>query len=160
VLAHAELNQKFLRQAASVQAILPGAAGEKPLVAFTLTGEPVSADGRSAFRVSIVAANVPATVGQDDQCQLVNVSATGFGVYSKSAFAVGGIVEVELTYNNLTCAGKARVQSASETRWGTMRYGLHAVEAPRGHGKNGLQTGLGQIAAAIQRDQLRRMARA
>lgn len=160
VFAHAEVNRKFLQQAATVQAILPSQEGEKPLIAFARTGEPISAEGRGAFRVSVAAANIPARVSGDGQCQLVDVSATGFGVYSATAFNVGDTLEVELEYTDIACAGKARVQCIKETGGSRKRYGFHAVEAPRGHGKNGLQSGLGQIAAAIQRDQLRRLARA
>lgn len=155
---HAQVNRHFLQQAVVVQAMLPCQEGQKPLVAFTRTGEPISAESRESLRVSVGTTRIPARVAGDGMCQLVDVSATGFGILSASDFHVGDTLEVELEYREIACAGKARVQNVTKAGSRMKRYGFHAVEAPRGHGQNGLQAGLGLIAAAIQKDQLRRLA--
>ncbi len=72
VFAHAEVNQKFMQQAATVQAVLQT---EPPQVlAFARTGEPISAESRNSYRVSLAASAIPMTINQDDKCQLLDVS--------------------------------------------------------------------------------------
>jgi hypothetical protein len=51
------------------------------------------------------------------------------------------------------------MQSIRILKDGRTRYGFHALEARTGSRDN-LQKGLGQISAAVQREQLRRLARA
>lgn len=156
LLAHCEVNRKFMQQGATVTAVL--ASEPRPVVAFTLTGEAISADSRASFRVSLAAANLPATIDKDTNCQLLDVSATGFGVFSRSALQPGQTVTATIAYGGQSFSGAARVQSIRETAPGTYRYGLHAIEAKPGAAKNPLQKGLVQISAQVQRDQLRRRA--
>jgi hypothetical protein len=158
VFAHAEVGRKFMQQAATVQAVLE--ADANPVIAFTRDSEPISADERHAFRVSLVAACLPAQVDEDDECLLLDVSATGFGVSSTTPFKLGDVVKVQLAYNGEGCAGLARIQSARPLYGSKFRYGLHALEAPRGQAANDLQAGLARISASVQREQLRRLARA
>lgn len=158
VLAHAEAGRKFMQQGATAQVIF--SSSPKTIIAFQRNGQPIAADSRQSYRVSLAAQQLPARVNDDDQCKLLDVSATGFGVSSKSMWLVGEIVQATVGYNGMTCSGEARVQSMREFGPGSYRYGLHAIEAKRGRTKSDLQLGLMKISLEVQRDQLRRMARA
>lgn len=157
LLAHAEVNRKFMQQGATVQAVL--SSSPKTIVAFVRTGQPIAADSRQSYRVSLAAHNLPAKINDDQRCQLIDVSATGFGVVSATKWSIGETVTATVGYNGITATGEARVQSAREFG-GKFRYGLHAVEAQRGKAKSELQVALMKISLEVQRDQLRRMARA
>ena len=157
VLLLAELNRKFMQQGASVHAVLD--AGAEPTVGFALEGQPISAEGRSAYRVSLAASNLACTFGADKQAILLDVSPSGFAVSSSLKLNVADTVRVSLNYGGQSFGGQARVQSVRDLGGSKARYGLHAIEAGRGQ-KNDLQRGLGSVTAAAQRDQLRRRARA
>lgn len=158
LLAHAEVNRKFMQQGATVQAVL--SASPKTIIAFTRTGQPIAADSRQSYRVSLAAHNLPAKINNDQRCQLIDVSATGFGVVSTTELSIGETVTATVGYNGVTATGEARIQSARDFGGGKFRYGLHAVEAQRGKPKSELQVALMKISLEVQRDQLRRMARA
>jgi len=158
VFLYAELNRRFMQQPARVQAMLQ--AHPQPIIAFIPTGQPISAESRNTYRVSLAAVDVPARVAKDSKCTVLDVSATGFGVASHSTFKVGDTVNVSISYQGQSCSGEARIQSARNMGPDRFRYGLHAIEAPRGRPKNPLQSELGRICAAAQREQLRRLARA
>lgn len=157
LLAHAEVSRKFMQQGATVQAVL--SSSPKTIVAFIRTGQPIAADSRQSYRVSLAAHNLPAKINDDQRCQLIDVSATGFGVVSETKWSIGESVTATVSYNGITATGEARVQSAREFG-GKFRYGLHAVEVQRGKAKSELQVALMKISLEVQRDQLRRMARA
>ncbi|MCE9588973.1 MAG: hypothetical protein K8S99_00430 [Planctomycetes bacterium] len=158
LLTHAEFNRKFMQQGATVQAIL--APSPKTIIAFRRDGQPINADTRSSYRVSLAAHNLPARINDDQLCRLLDVSATGFGVVSKTQWNVGDVVTATVGYNGITGIGEARVQSVRDAGAGRFRYGLHAVEARQGRSRSDLQIGLMKISLEVQRDQLRRMARA
>ncbi len=157
VFAHAEVNRRFMQQGASVTAVLESEPGTT--LAFELSGQPISADSRHAFRVSVAAACLLCAVAEDAKCVLLDVSATGFGVSSRSKFVLGENLRATLNWKGKQYSGPARIQSVRETGGSSVRYGLHAVEGA-GRKPTELQRGLGEITAAAQRDQLRRLARA
>ncbi|MBI1336936.1 MAG: hypothetical protein GC164_08240 [Phycisphaera sp.] len=159
VLAHAEVNRRFMQQGATVTALL-----EDPnnlTIVFNRVGEPISAESRNAFRVSVAAANLTAVVADDKSARLLDVSATGFGVVSSEKLKVGQMLEATLSYNGQSYTGPARVQCVKDYSPTQYRYGLHAVEERRFGKKNAdLTKGLATISSAVQREQLNRLARA
>lgn len=158
VFAHCEVNRKFMQQAATVTAVLK--TDPQPMFAFTLTGQPISAETRSVYRVSVAAAgNVWATLNRRaERCLVHDLSATGFGLMSSAVLQRGEEVEATISYDGRTYHGKARVQSIRPRPKGEFRYGFHAIESRGKAAADSLNKGLGLISAAVQREQLRRLA--
>lgn len=150
-----ERKNEFMQQSARIDGVLAGAP--KPLLGIQAVGEPVSAESRQCYRVSTVMAELTATVGGDEKCRLTDVSATGFSVVSRMQFDLGKTLPVTLRFEKVEFKGHACVQSGKETDAGEIRYGLHCV----GNDKETkeLAKGLQKISMAVQRQQLRRMAR-
>jgi hypothetical protein len=150
-----ELKRKFVKQAARIDAVMQ--TDPTLVIGFQTTGEPVSAESREWFRVSTVMADLTATVGSEANCRLLDVSTAGFAVEATKRYEVGQVVPVTLRYQGGQFSGSARVQSIRELPRGRIRYGLHGLDEKAGGGdlKKGQQT----ISAAIEREQLRRLAR-
>jgi hypothetical protein len=149
------LRHKFVKQPARLDAVMQ--TSPTLVVAFQTTDEPMSAEGRETFRVSTVLADLTATVGAETECRLLDVSTTGFAVEATQRYEVGQVVSVTLRYEERQFSGQARVQSIRDLDLGKIRYGLHAVE-DKAHGAE-LRKGQQHIAAAIERQQLRRLSR-
>jgi hypothetical protein len=159
VFLHCEFNRKFMQQAATVQAFLE--SEPQPLIAFAPFGQAISAENRQCYRVCVAGTNeLHATMNGEAEGPLQDISATGFGVVCNESFKIGSVVDVVLRYDGCSYSGKARIQCAKQRSDGLFRYGVHAMEAQRGMAKGALQNGLSSISAAIQRQQLRRLARA
>jgi len=154
VFVYHEIQREFMKQSAvveeSVDEELP------PMVRFRTTSEPVSAENRQCFRVSTVIADLVASLGSEDACPLLDVSATGFALIAKTKYEIGNHIEVILYFEDKTYAGMGCVQSVQEFSTGRYRYGLLGVEDKQSGGD--LQKGLAIISAAVQREQLRRLA--
>lgn len=160
VLLHCEVNRKFMQQGGAVAAFL--AAEPNPVIAFDLCGEPISAEHRAVYRVSVAASeNVWASLDERvERCPVHDLSAAGFGLLSRHQYRIGDVVLVRLQFNGSSYGGQARVQSIRARTDGRFRYGMHAMQNRGGKSKDSLTNGLGQISAAVQREQLRRLARA
>ena len=150
-----ELKRKFVKQPARINAVMQTAP--MLVVGFQVTGEPMSAESREWFRVSTVMARLKATVGAESECPLLDVSSAGFAVETATRHEVGQIVPVTLHYQGDQFSGEARIQNIREMDKGRFRYGLHAIEDKACGGD--LRKGQQHISAAIEREQLRRLAR-
>jgi hypothetical protein len=149
------LGPKFVKQPARLDVIMQ--TDPMLVIGFQVTGEPMSAESRERFRVSTVMANLTAAVGAEAECLLLDVSTTGFAVEATQHYEIGQVVSATLRYQNRQFTGKARVQSIRQLDMGRIRYGLHAVEDTASGGD--LRKGQQHISAAIEREQLRRLAR-
>ncbi len=98
VNAYGEVRGKFFQQGAKVAAIRE--AAPKAIIAFTRAGEPVSAENRQTFRVSVISANIVAKVGKEKNCPIVDISPEGFGAIAKAELKVGTLVPVEFQHAN------------------------------------------------------------
>ena len=107
-------------------------------------------------RVSSITAGLTVKLGDEDQCNVVDVSCTGFSVISSRSYAIGSIVEATLSYLGEECNGKVSVQSIRELSKGRIRYGLHCTEnrASTGNMLRGMQV----MTLSLQSEQLRRLA--
>jgi hypothetical protein len=150
-----ELKRKFVKQAARIEAVLE--SDPVLVVGFQITGEIVSAENREWFRVSTVMADLTVAVGPESECKLLDVSSTGFAVEATSRYEVGRIVPVTLRHQGDQFSGEARIQSIRELDPRRFRYGLHALDDRMSGGT--LQKGQQVICAAVEREQLRRLAR-
>jgi PilZ domain len=125
--------------------------GDRPLIAFKRSGEPISAENRQTFRVSISAANITARVDRERSCPVVDISPEGFAVIAAKKYTLGSLVQCSFTYEETTVTATARVQAMQVKKDGKLRYGL-LVPRSNAAARKSLQ----QISAAAQRMQLRR----
>ena len=149
-----ESKHEFMQQAACIEAMLE--TEPDPTVKFTLIDKPISAENRQCYRVSTVLADMNATLGDEDDCQLLDVSMTGFSVIAAEQHDVGQTMSVTLRYDGREYTGKARIQSVRQLDDNRIRYGLHNLSAAQDSGD--VQKGLREISMAVQRRQLRRLA--
>jgi hypothetical protein len=155
VFVYYNLNQKFVKQAARIQAVLQ--IDPVLVVGFKLTGEPTTAESREWFRVSTVMSGLTAAIGPEPDCKLLDVSSAGFAVEATKRYEIGQVVPVTLRYEGGQFTGDARVQSMRDLGKGRFRYGFHALDDRTSGGD--LRKGQQVISAAIEREQLRRLSR-
>lgn len=151
VNTYGEVRSKFFQQGATVTEIRQ--ATPKAIVAFARAGDPVSAENRQTFRVSVISANIIAKVGKEKNCPVVDVSPEGFGVIAKAEFKVGILVPVEFQHAGNVVSAPARVQTIKPRPDGKFRYGFLAPDK-----KSEARRSLQQITSLMQRIQLRRLA--
>lgn len=154
VFIYYEIRNTFTQQAAHV--IIVDNEGPKPVIEFRITGEPVSVEGRQAYRVSAVTSNLMARLGDQNDCQLLDVSCSGFSVAASATHNIAKVLDVTLSYEGRSFSGKCSIQSIRELSPGRIRYGLHCSEDKSAHAE--LVKGLRLMTTGLQRDQLRRMA--
>jgi hypothetical protein len=147
-----EMDRKFMRQAARIGSVI--GTEKRTVVEFETIGDPRLAENRQALRISTVGANLSATFGSEKNCEVVDVSPTGFAVYATKSHKIGGQVEAILNFQGETYKGAVNIKSAIE-RKGRIRYGVQCIDDPKSG--NSLKNGLGRITMAIQRQQLARV---
>ncbi|MEE9129216.1 MAG: PilZ domain-containing protein [Phycisphaerales bacterium] len=156
IFVYYEFRNEFTRQPARIHVIADTPSG--CTFSFQFTGDAVSAERRQCYRVSTVMAAVTATFGGEENCQVGDVSATGFAVIAAKQYKAADIVTATVRFESEMFSGQGRIESIRELEVGRIRYGLHCVD-----GKSTDETllkGLQRISAAVQRQHLRRLARA
>ncbi len=154
VLAYYEINRRFMQQPVRVLAV-EEIEEEGLSLELETTGDPVSAESRECYRVSCYAAGIKAQLGEEpEMCEVLDVSATGFAVFSTGQYQVGQTLQVTLYHEGDSIPGTVVVQSARE--YGkNMRYGLRAIDDER---KNAtLESALSRVNLAVQRAQAARL---
>jgi hypothetical protein len=164
----AEVRGKFLQQGVNVVAM--GAAAERPttgstappalpspgcMISVTCVGEPVSAEKRGSFRVSVAAAagDITARVGKQKDCHLADVSPEGCGIVCPESLTVGQTVNVAFTFQGITVEAPMRVQTARQLRNGRVRVGLFVPDKT-----SPARRALEKLSMLMQRLQLQRLA--
>ena len=136
-LIYYTLEHEFLNQPVRVDEVLspePDAidacqdGGNAVLVSMKTLGAPVSAESRQCYRVSTVVAELTTSFDRYDDCELVDVSNTGFAVTSEEEFPVGAVITDTPRFEDLEPSGPVCIQSVRELKDGRFRYGLHCVE--------------------------------
>lgn len=153
IFVYHEIQQEFMKQAATVEEIIP--TEFLPSICFRTTSEPVSAENRQCYRVSTVMSEMYAKFGSEDRCSLLDVSATGFAVSACQGYNIGEIVETTLYFEDQKFDGTSSIQSVFELAPDRFRYGMLCCN-DKNEGEN-LQKGLEQICFAVQRQQLKRL---
>ncbi len=160
ILIYYKLDGDFLKQAARIDEVLEPEHEEndenkddqkKKFAKMEAMGEPVSSESRQCHRVSTVMAELTASFGQCDDCQIVDVSITGFAVISLEEFPVGKVVTATPRYKDLQPTGTVCIHSVRALRDGRFRYGLHCVE-------QSFQEEMQKLSMDVQRQKLRRLA--
>ena len=156
VLIYYEIEREFMKQGARVE--LVSKTDSASAFVFELTGDPVSAERRQCYRVSTVMAEVSATFGTEENCPVVDVSATGFAVVASKRYRTGIIVDATVRHADIASDGKARIESVRELDRDRIRFGVHCISGNAIGGT--LQARLQKISASVQQQHLRRLKRA
>ena len=154
VIVYFDDSDEFMQQVVRIGEIVR----EEPHLAVALipVGDATSAESRQHYRVSTIAAEIHANIGDETQCSVQDVSSTGFAVVAGATYKVGTTVEVSIEFEGDFFGGTVSIQSVRELRPGRCRYGLRALDT--GIEGSELLEGLGQINLAIQRSQAKRSA--
>ena len=156
IFVYYEFQNDFVRQPARIDLMADPPSGRT--FSFRFTGEAVSAERRQCYRVSTVMAAMTATFGGEENCPVVDVSATGFAVIAGRQYKATDIVTATVRFESEMFSGQGRIESIRELEAGRFRYGLHCVDGKSTN--ETLRKGLQQISATVQRQHLRRLARA
>ena len=112
-------------------------------------GLPILAESRECFRVRTVALNVTIQLGSCPECELHDISHTGFAVLSDELLTLNSIVEAALPSGDTVAEGYVKILSVRRLRNGRYRYGVSA------EGRQMLST-CASLATELQRRMLRR----
>lgn len=154
VVLYAEVRGKFMQCGAKVESLVEELNG-RAVWTFKLVGEPVSAESRGSFRVSIVTDNIMAALGKLPPCPVTDVSPEGFSVLLNESLSVGATFEATIFAGQTTISGQVRIQTVKQLPTGQLRYGLLAFEP-----KTPFRRNLEKLSMELQRTRLKRMSRA
>ena len=143
--------RKFVQQAAKVVEVMDS---EGQLV-FSLqtVGDAVSAEGREHYRVSTASADIHARLEHEENCTLVDISATGFAVIAHKEHALGATASAAVHFRGETFEGTVCIQSVRDIGRGRIRYGMRYLDDDAAAGT--LKTGLQKVSIAVERDLLK-----
>lgn len=173
VLVYYTERQEFMKQSAQIESIeswgnenessdehrdvvdVHSGVIDGPRLILSVNGDPVSAESRQCFRVSTVIGNHVIQL-DDESCNLLDVSFTGFAVQTTRVYEIGRVLETSVLVNGERYVGAVCVQSITELPTGLIRYGLYCTDE-RSLVSN-LKDGLQKLSMTIQREQLNRLA--
>jgi hypothetical protein len=150
-LAYCDVRGKFFQQGATLAEITPTLP--KITYVFTRVGEPVSAEQRQTFRVSVALSDINAQVGDRKYCQVVDFSPEGLAIISSPGLVIGATVKVTLNHEEHSLVADARIQTIKVMPTGKVRYGLLVPNTNAGARRTLLRMSMG-----FQRTQLKRLA--
>jgi PilZ domain len=168
----AEWKQKFFQQSVTISRVwvappsdetlaaspmdfptcVAGANAAMPIIEFLPVGQPISAEQRGSYRVSVAACDFYAVVAKHVKCQVVDVSPEGVAVLCDH-LTIGQRVNVSFERGGIRLEGQMTVQTCKETRSGRLRFGLHAPDL-----KAPIRSKLQKLTMLMQREQLKRLA--
>jgi hypothetical protein len=141
---------KFVQQGAQIVAS-PETAQSSDF-AFKTTSEPISAERRQIYRVSTALCHITATIGQEKNCQVVDVSSEGCAVVTGQELAIGSTVKITFGGQAPAVCADARVQTVKQLSPTRFRYGLYVPDK-----KSPARKALAAVAMEVQREQLKRI---
>ena len=145
---------EFLQQAATIDKIIE--IEPYLVIEFETIGQAASAENRQEYRVSTHGADMTVKIGEENDCQLLDVGCGGLSAAATEQYEIGRVLNITLKYEDVEYAGPVTVQSIREMSNGRTRYGLASVD--RVGVPNSLTKGLPKVFMSLQRAQLRRMA--
>jgi hypothetical protein len=150
-LAYCDVRGKFFQQGATLTEISEDPSARAYV--FKRVGEPVSAEQRQTFRVSIALSDMVAQVNDRKKCQVVDCSAEGLAVITSPGLSLGNMVKIVLLHEDNHLAADARIQTIKVMPTGKVRYGLLVPNTNPAARKTLLKMSMG-----FQRTQLKRLA--
>jgi hypothetical protein len=155
VYMYFEHGRKFMKQAVRIDAVLQ--TEPTVVVGFRTVGDAMSAESREWYRVLTVLAGLSAVFGAEKSCRLLDVSSVGLAGEATERYRIGDVVAITLEFEGRQYGGQGRIQSIREVGGNRIRYGVHSVR-DKTSGST-LHKGQQIISAALEREQLRRLAR-
>ncbi|HQY89299.1 MAG TPA: hypothetical protein PK402_11615 [Tepidisphaeraceae bacterium] len=153
VMLYADVRGKFTQTGATL--VSAGEVDGKLVCSFAPVGDPVSAESRGSYRISIIADNVTATLGKFSACPVADVSPEGFSLLLDISLPVGSTFDATINAGETSLTGKVRLQTVKQLPTGQFRYGLLAFET-----KSPFRKSLQKLSMDMQRSRLKRMSRA
>jgi hypothetical protein len=150
-LAFCDVRGKFFQQGATLTEIRTDSEGIT--YAFNRSTEPVSAENRQTFRVSVAVSDIFAEIGKQKKCHVADFSPEGLAAIASPGFELGSVQKISLAYEQFNIEADARVQTIKVLSNGKVRYGL-LIPKSNIAGRSTLQN----ISASFQRTQLKRLA--
>lgn len=153
LLVYFEQQATFVQQPARVRAVEATDDGTGEIVELELLGKPVNAEQRQVYRVSCLESDINATMNNEPDCKIVDISATGFGVHCASRFHIGASVAAQVHWQGETLRGPVVVVSVRQVSDTQHRYGVRSIDS----GGTTLHKALTRISLGVQREQMRRI---
>lgn len=156
VLMYFNGKSEFMQQIARIKEIAQPEGGSGDPIIFTLEpiGDAISAESRQNYRVSTISAGLEASVGEESDLAVQDLSSAGFAVLASAEYDLRQTVEVSIAHGEEQCHCIAAIQSVRNVGPGRIRYGIRAIEEDP-HTGEFLQV-LQRISLAVQREQLQR----
>jgi hypothetical protein len=145
--------REFVQQSVRIEAQSSG--GPPFVLSVKPIGDAVSVGTREEDRVSTSGAGLTATLEDEDDCLIQDVSLSGLAVVSNRKYHIGRCLEVAIPYADEEYVGQMEVQCAHLLDEGKTRYGLLGVFDTEA-GRN-LQNGLTRMTLEIQQQHLKRI---
>jgi len=145
--------REFVQQSVRIEAQSSG--GPPFVLSVKPIGDAVSVGTREEDRVSTSGAGLTATLEDEDDCLIQDVSLSGLAVVSNRKYHIGRCLEVAIPYADEEYVGQMEVQCAHLLDEGKTRYGLLGVFDTEA-GRN-LQNGLTRMTLEIQQRHLKRL---
>jgi len=143
----------FVQQPVLVEAQSSG--GPPFVLSVKSIGDAISAGTREEDRVSTSGLGLAATLEDEDDCLIQDVSLSGLAVISDRKYHIGRCLEIAIRYGDEEYVGQAEVQCDHPLEGGETRYGLLGV-FDTGEGRN-LKNGLTRMTLEIQQQHLKRI---
>lgn len=147
------MRSKFMQQPGQIISVVE--TEPRLVVSIQTTGELASAESREYYRVSTVLSELTIDVEEVGACGLLDVSATGLAISSKSIHGIGQLLNLTFDVEDHAYKGRACVQSIQQLRDGKTRYGLLCIAEQNTKGT--LREGLCKLSMTVQRRQLQRL---
>lgn len=161
-----EDSRRFVAQNAVVEGVIDHGAADDPsfeelsrmdfdedsrpvVVVLERIGAPELAECRECYRVQTVGLNVKVHFGSCSECELTDISQTGFAVLSDESLEPKLLVEASLPSGESVIHGNVKIQSVRKLRNGRYRYGVAVLG-------RGMQKACASLATELQRQVLRR----
>jgi hypothetical protein len=152
-LVYYDRGREFVQQRVSVEA----QSGDGPPFVLTLksVGDAAPVKERQEDRISTIGIGLTATLEDECDCFVQDVSLSGLAAIATRRYPVGRCVEIAIPYGDEEYVGQVEIRCANALDDGKVRYGLLGV-FDTAEGKN-LQGGLTRMTLEIQQQYLKRI---
>lgn len=143
--------RKFVHQLVLIEA----QSGDGPPFVLTLRpiGDAIAVESRQEDRISTIGTGLTATVEEEGDCLIQDVSLSGLATIATQKYPVGRCLEIAIRYGDAEYVGQAEIRCADPLDGGKTRYGLLGV-FDTAEGRD-LQNGLTRMTLDIQQQRLK-----
>ncbi|MFV1978360.1 MAG: hypothetical protein ACC649_03310 [Myxococcota bacterium] len=143
--------RKFVQQLVLVEA----QSGDGPPFVLTLKpfGDAIAVETRQEDRISTIGTGLTATLEDEPDCLIHDVSLSGLAMIATRKYPVGRCLEIAIRYGDEEYVGQAEIRCVNALDGGKTRYGLLGV-FDTAEGRD-LQNGLTRMTLDIQQQRLK-----